>query len=108
MSTWVRLPKEKFQTNNNINVESNFDSEVSIIDEGTQNSKDNPINEVFHSEKSLEVINSNNIPEIKIKRVKIPWKEYAPLIDDEYTNWAKNSKAQENYFGINRQKKGLM
>ena len=105
MSTWVRLPKEKFQTNNNINVESNFDSEVSIIDEGTQNSKDNPINEVFHSEKSLEVINSNNIPEIKIKRVKIPWKEYAPLIDDEYMNWAKNSKAQEKYFWDKQVKK---
>ena len=72
---WIRREQAQDVTSQKLEVDFHFkdDDNLSVTDEGGQNSRDGAANELIQNsiENSLSPINQENIPTIKIKRKKI-------------------------------------
>ncbi len=108
---WIRRRQAPDVTSQKLEVDFHFkdDDNLSVTDEGGQNSRDGAINETIQNstDTSLSPINDDNIPTIKIKRKKIKKENFKKLITERFEEWFLDSKQVtdayflKNYFEKN-------
>ena len=108
---WIRREQAQDVTSQKLEVDFHFkdDDNLSVTDEGGQNSRDGAANELIQNsiENSLSPVDQENIPVIKIKRKKINKEKFKSLISDRFQDWFLDSKQVtdayflKNYFEKN-------
>ena len=93
---WIRREQAQDVTSQKLEVDFHFkdDDNLSVTDEGGQNSRDGAINELIQNsmDNSLSPVDQENIPIIKIKRKKINKGKFKSLITDRFEEWFLDSK----------------
>ena len=100
---WIRRSQAADVTSQKLEVDFHFkdDDNLSVTDEGGQNSRDGAINETIQNsiDTSLSLINDDNVPIIKIKRKKIKKEDFQKLITERFEEWFLDSKqVTDTYF----------
>ena len=100
---WIRREQAQDVTSQKLEVDFHFkdDDNLSVTDEGGQNSRDGAANELIQNsiENSLSPVDQENIPVIKIKRKKINKEKFKSLISDRFQDWFLDSKqVTDTYF----------
>ena len=108
---WIRREQAQDVTSQKLEVDFHFkdDDNLSVTDEGGQNSRDGAVNELIQNsiDNSLSPVDQENIPIIKIKRKKINKEKFKSLITDRFEEWFLDSKQVtdayflKNYFEKN-------
>ena len=100
---WIRREQAQDVTSQKLEVDFHFkdDDNLSVTDEGGQNSRDGAANELIQNsiENSLSPVDQENIPVIKIKRKRINKEKFKSLISDRFQDWFLDSKqVTDTYF----------
>ena len=100
---WIRREQAQDVTSQKLEVDFHFkdDDNLSVTDEGGQNSRDGFENELIQNliENSLSPVDQENIPVIKIKRKRINKEKFKSLISDRFQDWFLDSKqVTDTYF----------
>ena len=102
---WIRKQYASDVTRQKMDVAHHFkdDDNLSITDEGGQNTKDNGIIEIIQNslDATLSPVKNENVPIIKINRKKIDKNKFKNLITDRFQEWVLDSKQIQNkYFSV--------
>ncbi len=99
---WIRKEYAPDVTRQKMDVDHHFkdDDNLSITDEGGQNTKDNGIIQIFHSsmDSTLSPVKSEDIPIIKINKKKMDKNKFKNLIGDKFQEWILDSKQIQNKY----------